>query len=533
VYPSSFANYTWYWILLPPFHTFYTLQVIQARFWLEGFLGEQAWQILSFALVCTWRGSSIVAILLLAGFRAIPQHLLEYARLETASPLRYFWSVVLPLSRRFVVLAGVVGITVAYLDYLAMFLESNGRITVPVLGTLVYRAELVDGQTGYAAALSMTQLPIILALVLVAVPLIDARLSRRKMPEPTGAEARPFGGGAVSKATLRGPEAATARARARDVDAADDRIAAPGRLDGSAGAVSSVTREGASGLGSSSAAGPRWLVMALLSLACVAIAIFYLFPLYYTVIQSIKSADDFLTGPIGQPFWPYGIDFGDGWIDTLQSPVFWRSALNTAVIFGLVVVVGITVALLAGYALARLRLPGAEWLARALFAAYFVPQLAVVVPLLQLYSAVGLENTYLGVILVYLTLAIPFATWLFYTYFTALDAEVEEHALLDGSRLRVFVQIVLPRAWPVVVAGAVFGIGMMSSDLLYARVFTLNQATRTLPVTMGSLVYDPDNWADANTSVLFAVVPLLVVALALGRTYIRGLAQAFSDGGGS
>src|SRR5919197_5451400 len=77
IYPSSFANYTWYWILLPPFHTFYTLDVIQARFWLEGMFGEQAWQILSFALMCTWRGSSIVAILLLAGLRAVPRDLLD------------------------------------------------------------------------------------------------------------------------------------------------------------------------------------------------------------------------------------------------------------------------------------------------------------------------------------------------------------------------------------------------------------------------------------------------------------------------
>jgi multiple sugar transport system permease protein len=247
------------------------------------------------------------------------------------------------------------------------------------------------------------------------------------------------------------------------------------------------------------------------------------------VIQSVKSADDFLLGPIGQPFWPYQIDFGDGWIDTFKDPVFWRAALNTAIIFGSVVVVGAVVALVAGYALARLRLPGAEWLARSLFACYFVPQLAVVVPLLQLYSALELENTYLGIVLVYLTLTIPFATWLFYIYFLALDTEVEEHALLDGSRLSVFLGVVLPRAWPVIVAAAVFAIGMMSSDLLYARVFTLNHATRTLPVTMGSLVYDPDRWADANAAILFGAVPLLLVALALGSFYVRGLQMAFTE----
>jgi len=489
IYPSSFANYTWYWILLPPFHTFYTLDVIQARFWLEGIFGEQAWQILSFALMSTWRGSSIVAILLLAGLRTIPPDLLEYARLETASPFRFLWSVLLPLARRFVSLAVVVAMTVAYLDYLAMFIESNGRITAPVLGTLVYRAELVEGRTGYASALSLTQLPIVVALVLVALPLIEARLSRHKVREATATDwttSRRFG-------SLHPPVRAA-----------------------------SVVATGAGGP-------RRFAVMALLSLTSLVLAAFYLFPLYYTVIQSVKSADDFLTGPLGQPFWAYAIDFGDGWIDTFSDPVFWRAALNTLVIFGSVVAIGAAVALLAGYALARLRLPGADWLARSLFAAYFVPQLAVVVPLLQVYAGLGLENTYIGIVLVYLTLAVPFATWLFYTYFLALDAEVEEHALLDATRLQVFASVVLPRAWPVIVAAAVFAIGMMSSDLLYARVFTLNHATRTLPVTMGSLVYDPDRWADANASILFGAVPLIIVALALARFYLRGLQSAFTE----
>jgi multiple sugar transport system permease protein len=488
IYPSTFANYTFYWILLPPFHTFYTLEAIQARFWLEGVFGEQAWQILSFALVGAWRGSSIVAILLLAGLRAIPRDLLDYARLETASPPRFLWLVVLPLVRRFVVLAVGVAMTVAYLDYMAMYIESNARINVPVLGTLVYRAELMDGRTGYAAALSLTQLPIVVALIVVALPLLETRLSRGKVREVVAASWR-----------LGGPGAFHPRAR----------VAIPG--------------------GTRPLRPQRRLLLPLLSVACLALAAFYLLPLYYTAVQSVKSADDFLSGPLGQPFWVYTFDIGDGWLDTFGNQAFWRAALNTGIVFGSVVVVGIAVALMAGYALARLRLHGADWLARCLFATYFVPQLAVVVPLLQLYSALGLENTYLGIVLIYLTLAIPFATWVFYVYFLALDSEVEDHALLDGTRLAVFRHVVLPRARPVIVAAAVFALGMMSSDLLYARVFTLNAATRTLPVTMGSLVYDPDRWADANAAILCGAIPLLLIAVGLGRFYVRGLQMAFSD----
>jgi multiple sugar transport system permease protein len=164
-----------------------------------------------------------------------------------------------------------------------------------------------------------------------------------------------------------------------------------------------------------------------------------------------------------------------------------------------------------------------------MFATYFIPQLAVVVPLLMVFAALGLSNTVFAVILLYLTMAIPFGTWLFYIYFLALSAEAEDHALLDGTRLRVFWSVVLPRAWPVITAAAIFAVGMMSSDLLYARVFTLTSDTRTLPVTMGSMVYDPDIWADANAAILAGALPLLLVGLALGRIYLRGLQTAFTD----
>jgi ABC-type glycerol-3-phosphate transport system permease component len=131
--------------------------------------------------------------------------------------------------------------------------------------------------------------------------------------------------------------------------------------------------------------------------------------------------------------------------------------------------------------------------------------------------------------MLYLTMVIPFATWLFYIYFLALDPDAEDQARLDASRPRVFFSVVLPRSWPVIAAATVFAIGMMSSDLLYGRIFTVSSNTRTLAMTIGSMVYDPDNWADANAAILLGAIPLLLIALALGRWFVRGLQSAFRE----
>jgi len=253
---------------------------------------------------------------------------------------------------------------------------------------------------------------------------------------------------------------------------------------------------------------------------------FHLFPVYYTAVQAVRPLSEFR---LGQIFWAYHPDLR-GIDDAVHNPVLWRWSLNTLLVFGIALLVGLVVSLLAGYGLARVDPPGARWLARLMFACYFVPQLAVILPLFQVYNAVGLDNTLLGIILIYLMLVVPFATWLFYSFFLGLDREIEEHAWLDGSRLQAFMRVVLPMSWPVVIAAALFGIGMMGSDILYAGLFSLTNDTRTLPAGLGITAIDLDEWANVNAAILLSSLPIILGCAALGRYYVQGLRAALLEG---
>jgi hypothetical protein len=88
-FPAAFSAFAWYWLLMPPFHSFYTLQVLEARWWLEGIFGMGAWQVLSIGVMSVWRGSSIIAIFLLAAFNAIPEELLDVGRLGSGCRARF------------------------------------------------------------------------------------------------------------------------------------------------------------------------------------------------------------------------------------------------------------------------------------------------------------------------------------------------------------------------------------------------------------------------------------------------------------
>ena len=486
-FPSSFSAFAWYWLLLPPFHSFYTEQAIQAKFWLDGVFGIGAWQVLSIAIMNVWRGSSIIAIFLLAGFNAIPEELLDYGRLETRSWWRYFWQVVLPLNRRIAVLALMVALTITYLDFVSMYVGSGGRIVVPVVGTLAYTSGILGGETSYAAAMIMTQLPVAFLLALIGLRFIE-----RERPVRPPLEREPW---ALARAPVPFARQAAASAPARAARRRRRRLTP--LLAGVGGAA-----------------------------AALAVLTFHLFPVYYTAVQAVRPLTEF---QLGQIFWAYHPDLS-GVDQAIHNPVFWQWGVNTLLIFGVVLVVSLVVSLLAGYGLARLDPPGARWLARLMFACYFVPQLAVILPLFQVYNAVGLDNTLLGIILIYLVLVVPFATWLFYSFFLGLDREIEEHAWLDGNRLRAFLRVVLPMSWPVVIAAALFGIGMMGSDILYAGLFSLTNDTRTLPAGLGISAIDLDEWANVNAAILLGSLPIILGCAALGRYYVQGLRAALLEG---
>jgi ABC-type glycerol-3-phosphate transport system permease component len=504
-FPAAFSAFAWYWLLMPPFHAFYTLQVLEARWWLEGLFGMGAWQVLSIAVMNVWRGSSIIAVFLLAAFNAIPEELLDFGKLETRHAGQYFWRVVAPLSRRFLVLGALVALVITYTEYVSMYVETGGRITVPVLGTLAFREAIQNGNTGLGAALALVQVPFAVALVLLCLRLVEHRSRDHRFETLRDGPAGPTGDSWALRIVLAARHAEPVASAV-----APDRPARPGGVSGWARVR--IRRPALAALG---------------AVAALAVAAFHLFPLYYTAVQAIRSVEEYA---FGNPFWVYDPNFADVKDVLFESDTFWQWSWNTLVVFGLVLAVGLAASLLAGYALARFDLPGGPWVGRLMFLSYFIPQTAVVVPVYQLFLLWHLDDTIFGIVLLYLGLAIPFATWLFYMYFLGLAPDAEEHARLEGDRIQVFLRIVVPMSWPVVIAAGLFAIGMMGSDVLYAGTFSFSNGTKTLPAGLGLIAVSLDEWAPVNAAILLGALPVLVACAALSRYYVRGLRAALIEG---
>ena len=172
-YPAGVSVIGWYWTLNPSAATAYSGLMASARNAVDGALGSGAWALTSVALFNVWRGGSFMGIFLLAGINAVPPELFEAALLECRSAWRRFWLVTVPLLRPFLAMAVFLSLTSAFWDLANVWSLTGGRVAFPVIGTLAYWTAILGGQFGPGAALSLTMVPPLLAVLWLLFRLLD------------------------------------------------------------------------------------------------------------------------------------------------------------------------------------------------------------------------------------------------------------------------------------------------------------------------------------------------------------------------
>src|SRR5262245_13232399 len=187
--------------------------------------------------------------------------------------------------------------------------------------------------------------------------------------------------------------------------------------------------------------------------------VFALFPVLWMVITAFKDEADLNRTDLA-PFWfhlPPTLKHFQ--LLLWQSRFFPASLYNSALLAACVVVITLLTAVPAGYALARLRLPGAESLGISMFLTYLVPSIVLFIPLARVVGSLGLFDSWWALALVYPTFTIPFCTWLLMGFFKALPGELEEAAWVDGcGLLGGIVRVMLPLSRPGMVIATIISV---------------------------------------------------------------------------
>jgi len=202
-----------------------------------------------------------------------------------------------------------------------------------------------------------------------------------------------------------------------------------------------------------------------------------------------------------------------------------RAAFNSAIIAFGVLLLNWLFGAPAAYAYARLRFPGKAATFYLITASRLIPAVALAVPYFLIVQQLGLLDNHLALILVHTVLTLPFSILILTLYFRTIPQEIEEAAQLDGApRGTVLRRIVLPLAMPSLVGTGLFAFMMSYSEFLFALLVTSSAHARTLPVTLASIVQNPDvTWSLLSAGTTLAILPALILVWPIWRYMVRGL----------
>jgi multiple sugar transport system permease protein len=270
---------------------------------------------------------------------------------------------------------------------------------------------------------------------------------------------------------------------------------------------------------------------ALWSIGILLILVFALVPVLWIVSLSFRTPATIGAGDtVWSSFWPDKVTFDNyeslftGGID--ESP-FIAPLINSILIATISTLIAIVLAAFCAYAIARLDFPGKALILAGALAIAMFPPISTVGPLFDMWRTLGLYDTYPGLIIPYLTFALPLAIYTLVAFFREIPWDLEQAAQVDGATpLQAFRKVIIPLAAPGVFTAAILVFIFCWNDFLFAISLTSSDASRTVPAALAfftgeSQFTEPTGSIAAAASIV--TVPIIVFVLIFQRRIVAGL----------
>lgn len=246
------------------------------------------------------------------------------------------------------------------------------------------------------------------------------------------------------------------------------------------------------------------------------------FPFYWAIVSSLKTGSALFETDLV----PWNPTF-ENYVAVFRNQPFARTIVNSLVVATLATAISLLLALLAAFALSRIRFGGRTLVLVAILGVSMFPQIAVLSGMFELVRALGLYNSLTGLVLSYLILTLPFTTWVLTAFMRELPVELEEAAIVDGaSPARILFGIFLPLLAPALAATGLLAFILAWNEFLFALTFTLSPDRRTVPVAIalisGASAYELP-WGQVMAASVTVTLPLIVLVLLLQRRIVSGL----------
>jgi multiple sugar transport system permease protein len=198
--------------------------------------------------------------------------------------------------------------------------------------------------------------------------------------------------------------------------------------------------------------------------------------------------------------------------------------VNSTLVALSTVLITIPLATLAAYSFSRFRMKAEKVMFVTILATQFVPAVVIVLPFFILFRDIGILDTRLALVLVNLSLIMPFAIWMIKGFIDGIPMDTEEAALVDGSgRIQVVLNVVIPMALPGIITAGIFCFILAWNEFLFALIITTNKAV-TLPVGL-SLFHAEEGvlWHLISAAGIMIMLPMFVLATLIQKHFVQGM----------
>ncbi|MEV8365892.1 sugar ABC transporter permease [Streptomyces niveus] len=250
------------------------------------------------------------------------------------------------------------------------------------------------------------------------------------------------------------------------------------------------------------------------------------FPVLWVLLTSLKPAayattTDFFKDPT----------LGN-YTKLLQDTPFLTWFGNSLLIAGLTTVLGVFIAATTGYAVSRFRFPGKRGLMWTLLITQMFPMAVLIVPLYNIMSDLGLLNQAAGLVITYLTIAVPFCAWMMKGFFDTIPREIDESGMVDGlTPFGTFWRLILPLAKPGLAVTAFYSFVTAWGEVAYASAFMVGDENLTLAGGLQKFVNQYGaQWGPMTAASVLIAIPAAIVFLFAQRHLVTGVSAGAVKG---
>ena len=262
-------------------------------------------------------------------------------------------------------------------------------------------------------------------------------------------------------------------------------------------------------------------------LPLVVITFLILYPLAAIFLSSFKTMKDFMGNPLG---FPKSFTF-ENYVYAWGKMHFGTYTFNSVLVTGLTVMLVCLLGAMAGYKLSQ-NFKGNQAVFLFFLAGMAVPTQSYIITLFQFMKDLNLLSTYRGLVFVYTAINLPFAIFIFSSFFRTVPKELIEAAQLDGcSELRTFWKILLPLSKPTLATVVIITAMSAWNDFFVQMIINMDQTKYTLP--MGLLKFRSEtstNWTPLFASIILVALPIAIVFILLQKQFIKGLTSGAVKG---